>query len=87
MINPSSDILLFLEKEAKSISSASQKISHTQNSAKPTLGGLGANSSSDIFLFLEKEAKSIRSASRKISHTQNSAKPTLGVWGLAPRKN
>jgi hypothetical protein len=41
-LNPSPDALLFPEKEAKSVSSASQKVHlGTQTSAKPTLGVWG----------------------------------------------
>jgi hypothetical protein len=62
--------LLFPEKEAKSVCSASQKISYPKlDEADP--GGLGAcpqqtSTLSGFLLFPEKEAKSVCSASQKI---------------------
>jgi hypothetical protein len=63
LTSSSNGILLFPEKEAKSVCSASQKALAAQPSAKPTLGVWGraprkswANS---ILLFPEKEAKSV----------------------------
>jgi hypothetical protein len=79
--NRPANALLFQEKEAKSISSASQKTAKAlvplrrrqfgyPNLGEADPGGLGAcpqrtNGPANILLFQEKEAKSISSASQK----------------------
>jgi hypothetical protein len=55
--NRRSRLLLFPEKEAKSVSSTSQKIIPAQTSAKPTLGVWGRALKDNLFFFQKKKQK------------------------------
>jgi hypothetical protein len=84
-------ILLFPEKEAKSISSASQKTFLSPKLGEADPGGLGAcpqgtNRSISILLFLEKEAKSISSASQKTFLSPKFGEADPGGLGACPKE-
>jgi hypothetical protein len=91
------DTLLFPEKEAKSVCSASQKAIPYPNLGEADPGGLGACPQEKehtkalfglmiLFFFQKKKQKAFVLLRRRPFHTQRSAKPTLGVWGRAPSK-
>jgi hypothetical protein len=71
----SKNILLFPEKEAKSVVLLCRK---------PRACLKGANLSKNILPFPEKEAKSVVLLRRRSLITQLSAKPTPGVWDVSP---
>jgi hypothetical protein len=75
--------LLFPEKEAKSVSSASQK-----TTGYPNLGEADPGHSPLVFflLFPEKEAKSVSSASQKTIGYPNLGEADPGGLGACPRK-
>jgi hypothetical protein len=89
-IDSSYNLLLFPEKEAKSVVPLRGKLFLTQTSAKPTLGvwGLAPKKESNIsLLFPEKEAKSVCSASQKIASYPNLGEADPGgSGGHAPQK-
>jgi hypothetical protein len=75
--------LLFPEKEAKSVCSASQK-----TVGYPNLGEADRRdySSNSILLFPEKEAKSVCSASQKTVGSPNLGEADPGGLGACPQK-
>jgi hypothetical protein len=75
---------IFPEKEAKSVSSASQKAEFNPNLGEADPGGLGASPQKKSLQ--KKKQKALVPLRRILSLTQISAEPTLGVWGLAPRR-
>jgi hypothetical protein len=88
--NRSVGILLFPEKEAKSVSSASQKIIGYATYGETDPLGVGSTPKGSIEKILpssfHKKSKNHCSALQKAIAPQTSAKPTLGVWRLAPKK-
>jgi hypothetical protein len=90
-------VLLFPEKEAKSVGLLRRRKLSTQNSAKPTqgFGGLPPRKQclkyrkqwlKVFFFFQKKKQKALVCFAEDLWAPKNSAKPTQGVWGLAPKK-
>jgi hypothetical protein len=83
-VNCSDGILLFPEKEAKSVSSASQKAM-----GYPKLGEAdpGQNYTLSHFLLFQKRSKSVSSASQKTMGYPNLGEADPGGLGACPQQN